>query len=150
VTITCPCFGASADGVRMNFVKRALVALSIGALTAVATTSAHHSFAAEYVEEQTVSLEGDVIAFELKNPHSWLHLLVVDGNGTPQKFSAEWSNPGRLKQAGFTVQSFKPGDHLIVTGSPGRDPAEHRIHLRTIQRPSDGWKWPKSGRDDDP
>jgi hypothetical protein len=131
-------------------VKRTLLVLSLGALTAVASPSAHHSFSADYFEEQKVSLEGDVIAFELKNPHAWLHLAAVDENGERQKISAEWSNPARLKQAGFTVDSFKPGDHLIVSGSPGRDPAEHRIHLRTIHRPSDGWKWPKSGRDDDP
>ena len=130
--------------------KPTLLALWLAALTAVASPSAHHSFAADYFEEQKVSLEGDVTAFELKNPHAWLHLAVVDENGTRQIFSAEWSNPARLKQAGFTPDSFKPGDHLIVTGSPARDAAEHRIHLRTIRRPSDGWKWPKSGRDDDP
>jgi hypothetical protein len=130
-------------------VKRTLLALSLGALTAAASPSAHHSFAADYLEDQKVSIEGDVIAFEFKNPHAWLHLLVTDGNGT-QKFSAEWSNTARLKQAGFTAGSFQPGDHLIITGSPGRNPAEHRVHLRTIQRPSDGWRWPKSGRDDDP
>ena len=130
--------------------KRTLLVLSIGALTAVTSLSAHHSFAADYFEEQKVSVEGDVIAFELKNPHAWLHLAVVDTNGKAQKFSAEWSNPARLKQAGFTIESFKPGDHLIIAGSPARDPEEHRIHLRSIQRPSDGWKWPKSGRDDEP
>jgi len=131
-------------------VKRTLLVLSLGALTAVALPSAHHSIAADYFEEQKVSLEGDVTAFELKNPHSWLHLVVVDESGTRQEFSAEWSNPGRLRQAGFTAESFKLGDHLIITGSPGRNPAERRIHLRTIHRPSDGWKWPKSGRDDEP
>jgi hypothetical protein len=131
-------------------VKPTLLALSLGALTAVASPSAHHSFSAEYFEEQKISIEGDVIAFELKNPHAWLHLSVVDENGKRETYSAEWSNPARLKQAGFSVDSFKPGDHLILTGSPARDPSEHRIHLRTIQRPSDGWKWPKSGRDDDP
>ena len=130
--------------------KRTLLALSLGVLTAVASPSAHHSFAADYFEEQKVSLEGVVTSFEFRNPHAWLHFAVLDENGNRQEFSAEWSNPGRLKQAGFTPESFKAGDHLIITGSPGRDAAEHRIHLRTIQRPSDGWKWPKSGRDDDP
>src|ERR1700704_1903807 len=101
--------------------RRTLLALSVVALTAVASLSAHHSFAAEYLEEQKVSIEGDVVAFELKNPHSWLYLVVLDEHGKPQKFSAEWSNPARLKQAGFSVDSFKPGDHLIVTGSPGRN-----------------------------
>ena len=130
--------------------KRALSALLLGAGIAVASLSAHHSFAADYFEEQNVSLEGEVIAFELKNPHAWLYLAVPDENGTPQTFAAEWSNPARLKQAGFTTESFKPGDHLVITGSPGRNPAERRLHLRTLRRPSDGWKWPKSGRDDDP
>jgi hypothetical protein len=131
-------------------VERILLAVSLAAVTAIAAPSAHHSFAAEYFEEQKISIEGDVVSFEFVNPHAWLYLAGVDENGNPQKFSAEWSNPARLKQAGFTVDSFKAGDRLIITGSPGRDPAEHRIHLRTIHRPSDGWKWPKSGRDDDP
>jgi len=129
-------------------VKRTLVALSL-ALTAAGSPSAHHSFGNDYFEEQTVSIEGDVIAFQFVFPHAWLHLAVVDESGNRQKYSVEWSNPARLKQAGFSADSFKPGDHLVVTGSPGRNPAEHRLHLRTIRRPSDGWKWPKSGRDDE-
>jgi hypothetical protein len=136
---------------RNEAVLSIFLGLSAGvALVSVGTVSAHHSFSAEYFEEQTVSVEGDIIGFELVNPHAWLHLAVVDEHGTAQKVSAEWSNPARLKQAGFTADSFKPGDHLVVSGSPGRDPALHRIRLRTLRRPSDGWRWPKSGRDDDP
>jgi hypothetical protein len=132
-------------------VKRSLVVLTLAVLAgAVAAVSAHHSFAADYFEEQKVTIEGDVVSFELVNPHSWLRIAARDENGVTQKFSAEWSNPARLKQAGFTPQSFKIGDHLILTGSPAHNPDEHRIHLRTIQRPSDGWKWPRSGRDDEP
>ena len=126
-----------------------LLALSLAVLTAVASLQAHHSFGNDYFEEQTVSIEGDVIAFEFVSPHVWLHLAVVDERGKPQKYSVEWSNPARLKQAGFTAATFKPGDRLIITGSPGRNPAEHRLHLRTIRRPSNGWRWPKSGRDDE-
>jgi hypothetical protein len=134
----------------MRCVKRTLLALSVGALAAVASPAAHHSFGADYLETQTVSIEGEVIAFELKSPHAWLHLAVVDEHGTRQRFSVEWSHPARLKQFGFSADSFRPGDRLIIGGSPGRNPAERRLHLRTIQRPSDGWRWPKSGRDDEP
>lgn len=129
--------------------KRTLLAVCLVALTTVAGPSAHHSFGNDYFEEQTVSIEGDVIAFEFVSPHAWLHLAVVNGSGNRQKYSVEWSHPARLKQAGFSATSFKPGERLIITGSPGRNPGEHRIHLRTIRRPSDGWKWPKSGRDDE-
>ena len=33
------------------------------------------------------------------------------------------------------------GDHVIITGNPGRNPEDHRLRMRTITRPSDGWKW---------
>jgi len=104
--------------------------------------SAHHSFAAEYFEDQMVSVEGDVVQFDYRNPHAWVHLAVKDERGEMQKVSAEWANPGRLKQQGLTADTIKPGDHVIITGSPGRNPAERRIHLKRIQRPDDGWTWP--------
>ena len=133
----------------MRGMKRTLLAMSLGAVTAIASPSAHHSFAAEYFEEQTVKIEGDVTAFEFVNPHTWVRLIAADENGRLQSYSAEWSNPSRLKQAGLTAQSIRPGDRLIITGSPGRIPEERRLHLRTIVRRADGWRWPKSGRDDE-
>jgi uncharacterized protein DUF6152 len=123
--------------------------IAIVALSAV-SPSAHHSFSAEYFEEQKVTIEGDVTAFELVNPHSWIRLIAADENGRLQNYAAEWSNAARLRQLGFTPESIRPGDRLVLTGSPGRNPADHKIHLKTILRRADGWKWPKSGRDDDP
>ena len=82
--------------------KRTLLAVSL-VLGAAASSAAHHSFAADYLEEQQVSVEGDIIAFELRSPHSWLHLIVVDEGGQAQKYSVEWSHPARLRQAGFSV-----------------------------------------------
>ena len=41
---------------------------------------------------------------------------------------------------------LKPGDYVIVTGSPGRKAAERRIHLKGLHRPSDGWRWPQAQR----
>ena len=37
--------------------------------------------------------------------------------------------------------TLKPGDRVIVTGSPGRNAAERKIHLKRIERPADGWSW---------
>ena len=118
--------------------KRTLLALSLGARPPSRHPQPITLFLLSTSEEQKISIEGDVIAFELKNPHAWLHLAVVDEGGNRQSVSAEWSNPARLKSAGFSVDSFKPGDHLILTGSPARNPAEYRIHLRTIQ-PAGRW-----------
>jgi hypothetical protein len=107
----------------------------------VVSLKAHHSFAADYFEDQRVSVEGDLVEFEYRAPHSWVHLMVKDERGDLQKYSAEWASPTRLKQRGVAADSLKPGDHIVISGSPGRKPAERRIHLKTITRPTDGWAW---------
>jgi hypothetical protein len=121
-----------------------MLALSIGALALGARASAHHSFAAAYFEDQKVSVTGEVVRFDYVNPHAWVHVMAPDESGAVQKFSAEWSNPRRLTQQGLAADTIKPGDHVIITGSPGRNPAERKIHLRTIVRPADGWQWPQA------
>jgi hypothetical protein len=122
-------------------VTRTLLTLLIGAVALTASTSAHHSFAGTYVEDQRVSIEGDVAQFDYRSPHSFVHVNVKDANGAMQPFSAEWASATRLQQAGVSQDTLKPGDRVIIAGSPGRDPSEHRIHLKSIRRPADGWQW---------
>jgi hypothetical protein len=30
---------------------------------------------------------------------------------------------------------------VIISGNPGRDPADHRVRLLQFKRPKDGWSW---------
>ena len=101
----------------------------------------HHSFAAHYFEEQSIKIQGEVVEFEYKSPHAWVHVLVKDEAGQTQRFSAEWANPNRLQQLRVTKETLKPGDFVVITGSPGRIASERKIHLKGIERPSDGWNW---------
>jgi hypothetical protein len=121
--------------------KRTLFVLALGAVGANAPASGHHSFAAHYLEEQTVWIQGDLVEFEYRNPHAWVHILAPDSSGQMQKYSAEWANPARLTEQGITRDTLKPGDRLIVIGSPPRDPAQYKMHLKRIERPADGWRW---------
>jgi hypothetical protein len=121
---------------------RICLACWISAMAAGVPALAHHSFAAVYFENQSVSVTGEVVQFDYINPHAWVHLMARDETGELQKFSAEWSNPRRLGQQGLTAASIKPGDQVVITGSPGRNSAERRLHLKAIERPADGWKWP--------
>ena len=121
--------------------KRLLLVLACAVVVAAAPVDAHHSFAAYYYENQSITVEGELIQFEYKSPHAWVRIQGKDERGETQTFSAEWSNPNRLKQQGVTKDTFKPGDRLILTGSPGRNPENHQLHLKSIQRPSDGWRW---------
>ena len=121
--------------------KRALLAVLVGAFAAAAPAYAHHSFAADYLEDQRVAIEGDIVQFELRNPHSWVYVMTADENGEMQKYSAEWFSATRLQAQGVTQETIRPGDHVILNGAPGRKAAEHRLHLKSIERPADGWKW---------
>jgi hypothetical protein len=126
-------------------VKRTLVVVLLVAAGTGVPAYAHHSFAATYVEEKSVSIEGELVQFELRNPHSWVYVMAKDENGEMQKYGAEWANATRLKQGGMTEETLKPGDIVTITGAPGRKVDEHRIHLKKIVRPADGWTWGGGG-----
>ena len=125
--------------------KAAFLTLIVGVVALCAPVSAHHSFPAHYFEDQTVSVEGELVEFEYRAPHAWVRVMAPDDKGVLQQFSAEWANPSRLSQLGVTKETLKAGDRVIISGSPGRNPAERRIHLKSIQRPADGWAWAARG-----
>jgi hypothetical protein len=120
--------------------KRVGAALLISGLTWT-QAHAHHSFAASYLEDQSVTVEGDVVEFQFRNPHSLILLSVPDEAGTSHTFVAEWASGTRLQQQGLTADSLRPGDHLVITGAPGRDQDERRVHLKQVTRSGDGWSW---------
>jgi thiamine monophosphate kinase len=64
-----------------------------------------------------------------------------DANGEIQRWAVEWATGAQLARQGVTRETIKPGDHLIITGSPARNAANHRLRTKTIVRPSDGWNW---------
>jgi hypothetical protein len=122
------------------------VALTVGLIAWLAGVGlAHHSFPAFYFEDQTISIEGEVVEFDYRAPHAWLHIKVIGPEGA-QTYAAEWANPSRLTRDNITSDTLKPGDHVRVSGSPGRKREEYRLHLKTIERSSDGWKWGSGGR----
>ena len=114
----------------------AVVALAFGA-----QAFAHHSFAATYVETQSIPIEGDLVQFQVRNPHSYIHVIVTEPDGSMVRYVVEWGSPSQLSTQGVTKDTLKPGDHIIISGNPGRDPIDHRVRLLTFRRPKDGWNW---------
>lgn len=126
--------------------RRTLLSMAVGTLAAVVPVSAHHSFSAYYFEEQSITLEGVVQELQYRSPHAILLFTATAPDGRTQTYAAEWSNPRRLSSAGVTKDTLKPGDVVIVTGSPGRMATEYKMHLKGIRRPSDGWTYAGGGR----
>ena len=122
--------------------KRILFACLIGSvLAAGAAAYAHHSFAATYFVDKEVTVEGTLTQFLFRNPHSFVKVEAPDDKGQMVTWAVEWGGGAQLNQEHVTRDTLKPGDHVVVTGNPGRDPSDHRIRLHKIVRKSDGWKW---------
>lgn len=122
--------------------KLKLLALAIAATFVYGGVAyAHHSFAATYLVDQQVTIKGKVVQFLYRNPHSFVKVDVMDNNNETETYSLEWGGGAQLSGDHVTRDTLKPGDFIVVTGNPGRDPAEHRLRVDSISRPADGWKW---------
>jgi Family of unknown function (DUF6152) len=122
--------------------KRMIFVMALAASFLVGQRAyAHHSFAATYFVDREVTVEGTLSEFLFRNPHSFVKVDVKDSNGQTTTWSVEWGGGAQLNQEHVSRDTLKPGDHVIVSGNPGRDPSEHRIRMHKIVRPSDGWKW---------
>lgn len=123
-----------------------LLTLAIAVIFSGITANAHHSFAAYYFEDQSTTIEGEVQEFQLRSPHAILLIRARTAEGRMETYAAEWGNPRRLGSRGITKDTLKPGDLVVVTGSPGRNPSEYKVHLKSIRRPADGWAYGTSRR----
>jgi uncharacterized protein DUF6152 len=122
--------------------KRYLIAaLAIAMLASATQALAHHSFAATYIEGQSVTIEGQLVQFLLRNPHSFVHVMVKEPDGTTVRYVVEWGSPAQLGGQGVTRETLKPGDYVVISGNPGRNATDHRIRLLQFKRPKDGWSW---------
>jgi len=116
-------------------------ALTVVALAISAEAWAHHSFAATYIENQKVTIEGRLMQLAFRGPHSFVQVMVTDPDGTKTLYVVEWGSPAQLSGQGVTRDTLKPGDQVVITGNPGRNPEDHRMRLLVFKRPKDGWSW---------
>ena len=121
--------------------RRYLLIAAVLITAGVSSALAHHSFAATYLEDQSVTIEGQLVQFLLRNPHSFVHVMVKEPDGAMVRYVVEWGSPAQLGGQGVTRDTLKPGDHVVISGNPGRNAADHRIRLLQFKRPKDGWSW---------
>jgi hypothetical protein len=118
--------------------KRTLIFVIPIALLLASKLSAHHSFSATYDTGKTVSVEGKVVQFLLRNPHSFLHIEVKTKDGKVEVWNVEWASAGQL--SGTIANSIKAGDPVTISGNPARDAADLRLRMVNIRR-TDGQSW---------
>ena len=121
--------------------RRLVTVVAVAVCLYGAAAAAHHSFAATYIQSQTMKIEGKVAQFVFRNPHSFVHVMAPDDKGEMVRWAVEWQGGAQLGNSGITVNTIKSGDPVVITGNPGRTASEHRIRMVTLLRTSDGLNW---------
>jgi len=115
------------------------------ALLSGAAAYAHHSFAGTYVEGKLMKIEGKILEFNIRNPHSTILIEVKDKDGKTSKWSGEWGGVTQLSQGGVSKFTLEVGDYLIIEGAPRRDSSDKRLLVRRVSRPATekrpAWEW---------
>ena len=106
---------------------------------------AHHSYGATYETKKEIKLEGKLVQFVYRNPHSFVHMQAPDESGAMQRWAVEWSGTAQLANSGVQRDSLKVGDSIVVSARPSRVPGEFRVLMVRLVRPSDGFAWGSRG-----
>jgi hypothetical protein len=93
-----------------------LPALFVGLLNS--TALAHHSTKGIYNEDQIVEISGTVRKWRFINPHPSLVIEVAAADGQIQEWDVSYGGAAvtHLQRRGYTVDTFKSGDVIVVRG----------------------------------
>jgi len=115
--------------------KRTFLAALAGlAVVTMQPVSAHHSFAAEFDSNKQVTLQGSVTKLEWQNPHIWVYLDVKDDRGAVQPWQCEGGPPNTLTRNGWSVNSLKTGDQVMIEGFLAKD-GSRTCNARMVKLP---------------
>jgi hypothetical protein len=120
---------------------RAVTAVLGSALLSGVSLLGHHSYEAFHTDRK-IPVEGTIVRLLVENPHVLLNVKTADG----AVYVAEWGPPNQLRRAGMRWNMLELGDTVAVSGSPMKDPAQHRLALLTeVRDVSKRWRWVKQG-----
>ena len=127
--------------------RRLLYLATLAVLVGGTAASAHHSFGATYEVSKQVKVEGKIVQFVYRNPHSFVHVEATDAEGVQQRWAVEWGGTAQLTTQGVKRDSLKVGDKVTIVGRPSRVPGEYRLLMVNLTRPADGFTWGRNGAD---
>ena len=105
----------------MRFSSIALAAVAVAQLSFPAW--AHHSHA-NYDTDAFTTVSGTITEVVWTNPHVWIYMEVVNGQGRPQMWAMEGGSVTSLMRGGWQRNSIKPGDKISVRCNRLRDGSE--------------------------
>ena len=108
-------------------------------LIGAASVAAHHAFDTEFDAKKPVTLRGVVTKVEWTNPHVWFYLNVKNDKGEVENWGFEMGGPNSLRTSGWTRETLKIGDEVIVDGSLAKN-GSRNVNAKSVTMASTGKK----------
>jgi hypothetical protein len=115
-----------------------LTAALLAWLWAAAPLLAHHSFAAEFDIDKSITLAGNVTKVLWTNPHVYIFIDVKNDKEEVTNWGFELGGPNSLLRAGWTRDAVRIGDLVTIDGYRAKD-GSNLASARSIKLP-DGRK----------
>lgn len=126
--------------------KWAVIAWAVSFLVSASALRAHHSDAV-YNQTQMVKLTGLVSEHQFINPHQVIKLKVKDANGQVTSWMLVGAAVSKNIQAGWTKETLKAGDEVVVWGFQYRDGRPNMTWMQMMK--TDGKLLPIAGAKND-
>jgi Family of unknown function (DUF6152) len=112
----------------MRFICSAL------ALTAVTVAAHAHHSGAMYDLSKQITIEGTVARYDWANPHVYIYVEQIADDGRVIEWEVETLTPGAMRRQGWSADTLRVGDELVVTGNPARNVENSSLYPTLIQR----------------
>ena len=104
----------------------------VAALLCALPGMAHHSFAAEFDANKTVTIKGVVSKVDWVNPHIFIYVDVKDAQtGKVANWACEMGSPNGLTRQGWTRNTLKVGMVVSFDGTRAKD-GSNKANARNV------------------
>ena len=100
--------------------KGKLAGLIVSLVMVSSASFAHHT-GTWADNEHPLTLTGTVTEFTFTNPHVLMTLAVKGQADSVEKWVVEFNSPQSVRRSGLTAVTIKPGDQVVISGSPAKD-----------------------------
>jgi hypothetical protein len=117
---------------KTDITRNWVLAQLLATLCLAGPAQAHHSVAAEFDPDKSISFTGTVQKVAWMNPHIYTHVAVRSAGGETVVYRVEGGSPNALFRQGWRKDSLKVGDVVAVTGMRAKSPESMNVGMATI------------------